>query len=374
MEQDLRPARPVSPGRILRQELEARGWTQRDLAAILGRPEQMVSEIINGAKQITPETSVELSQAFGVSPEFWHRLEADYRLELARSQATDDSIARRSQLYAELPLQEMARRRWLVLREGADALEAEVGRFFGANLASLPGAPVLAARLRCSTARQPATYAQLAWLRRAEVLARPQAVAAWRPEHLTPLVTDLLTLTAHAEGTARVPATLAQWGVRCVFLRHLSKSFLDGALFYVGGEPSIALTLRYDRIDSFWFTLLHEVGHLAEGGETAYLDVLEDSQEKNGGSEPGKGDTDSHEARADQLASQWLIAPDALRSFVAATHPYFSKARIEAFAASQGRHSGIVLGRLQRAGLVPYKNLRGLLVKVSPYLKDYIQD
>ena len=70
MEQDLRPARPVSPGRILRQELEARGWTQRDLAAILGRPEQMVSEIINGAKQITPETSVELSQAFGVSPEF----------------------------------------------------------------------------------------------------------------------------------------------------------------------------------------------------------------------------------------------------------------------------------------------------------------
>ena len=79
MEQNLRPARPVPPGRILRQELEARGWTQRDLAAILGRPEQMVSEIINGAQQITPETSVQLSEAIGSSLEFWYNLEANYR-------------------------------------------------------------------------------------------------------------------------------------------------------------------------------------------------------------------------------------------------------------------------------------------------------
>ena len=62
------------PGRILKQELDARDWTQRDLAAILGRPEQAISEIVNGTKQITPETSLELSQAFGTSPEFWHAI------------------------------------------------------------------------------------------------------------------------------------------------------------------------------------------------------------------------------------------------------------------------------------------------------------
>ena len=87
MSGDLRPARLVLPGRILKQELEAPGWTQRDLAAILGRPEQAISEIITGSKQITPETSVELGQAFGTSPEFWHNLETNYRLELARTQA-----------------------------------------------------------------------------------------------------------------------------------------------------------------------------------------------------------------------------------------------------------------------------------------------
>lgn len=374
MEQTLRPARPVPPGRILRQELDERGWTQRDLAAILGRPEQMVSEIINGTKQITPETSLELAQAFGVSPEFWYNLEANYRLELAKRQDRDDTISRRSRLYDAFPLQEMARRGWLKLSEPADALEAEVSRFLGFDLATLPEAVTVAARFRCSTAREPAAYAQLAWLCRAEQLARQQTVATWKPEHVQPLIAELTALTARAEDIVGVPQVLANRGVRCVFLRHLGKTYLDGAAFYVDGEPCVALTLRYDRIDSFWFTLLHEVGHLAEGGGTSHLDILEDSQGKNGGSEPGKEEIDSHEAQADQLASQWLIAPDALQSFVASTHPYFSKARIEAFAASQGRHPGIVLGRLQRAGLVPYKNLRGLLVKVSPYLKEYIQE
>lgn len=371
MAQELRPARLTPPGRILKQELEARGWTQRDLAAILGRPEQMVSEIINGAKQITPETSVELAQAFGTSPEFWHNLEANYRLELARRQGVNDAIARRSRLYTALPLREMARRQWVTLCESAAELEDEVSRFLGAPI--LPEAPVLAVRFRASTTRAPLTYAQLAWLRRAETLARPQQVAPWQPANLEPLVADLMLLTRRAEDTTAVPSVLARWGVRFVLLRHLEKTYLDGAAFWVEGSPAVALTLRYDRIDSFWFTLLHELAHLAEGDETVYLDVLENGQGEEVAAEAAPAEPDPHEEAANRLASRWLIAPESFQSFVAATAPYFSRARIEAFAASQGRHPGIVLGRLQREGLVPYRNLRGYLVRVSPYLQSYIQ-
>lgn len=65
MSEVLRPARPhrSRAGASSKQELEALGWSQKDLAAILGRPEQMVSEIANGTKQITPETALELAQA-----------------------------------------------------------------------------------------------------------------------------------------------------------------------------------------------------------------------------------------------------------------------------------------------------------------------
>ncbi|WP_258003809.1 HigA family addiction module antitoxin [Fischerella thermalis] len=88
MSQKLTPARVPTPGKILSRELEVRGWTQKDLAEIMGRPVQTINEIIRGTKQITPETAIELSQALGTSPEFWTNLEAKYRLHLAGKEKT----------------------------------------------------------------------------------------------------------------------------------------------------------------------------------------------------------------------------------------------------------------------------------------------
>jgi HTH-type transcriptional regulator/antitoxin HigA len=82
------------PGLFIREELEARGWSQRDLAEILGRPSQAVNAIINGHKQITPRTARELEAAFGSSAEFWLNLEMVYRLH--REGSPDPAIARRA--------------------------------------------------------------------------------------------------------------------------------------------------------------------------------------------------------------------------------------------------------------------------------------
>jgi HTH-type transcriptional regulator/antitoxin HigA len=80
--------RPVAevfpPGDVIREELEARGWTQSDLAAILGRPFQTVNAICNGRKAITPQTARELEAALGPSAEFWMNLETSYRLHKQR--------------------------------------------------------------------------------------------------------------------------------------------------------------------------------------------------------------------------------------------------------------------------------------------------
>ncbi len=79
MNTEIRPARAIAPGRIILRELEARGWSQQDLAAIMGRPEQAISEIINAKKQITAETAQQLSRAFGTSVDFWLNLEMQYQ-------------------------------------------------------------------------------------------------------------------------------------------------------------------------------------------------------------------------------------------------------------------------------------------------------
>jgi addiction module HigA family antidote len=77
----------IHPGEILADELEARAMTQRALAEAIGRPEQVISEIVHGKKGITAETALQLAAAFGVSAEFWMNLQTSYELTLARRSA-----------------------------------------------------------------------------------------------------------------------------------------------------------------------------------------------------------------------------------------------------------------------------------------------
>jgi HTH-type transcriptional regulator/antitoxin HigA len=81
MSQSKQPVAEVfAPGEFLREELAARGWTQGDLAGILGRPTQAINAIVKGRKVITPETAVGLGAAFGTSPEYWLNLETAFQL------------------------------------------------------------------------------------------------------------------------------------------------------------------------------------------------------------------------------------------------------------------------------------------------------
>ncbi|MEM9926631.1 MAG: hypothetical protein AAF915_23245 [Cyanobacteria bacterium P01_D01_bin.50] len=71
-------------------------------------------------------------------------------------------------------------------------------------------------------------------------------------------------------------------------------------------------------------------------------------------------------------ASEVLIVLQLFNDFITNSKKIFSRKAIEEFARSQSRHPGIILGHLQYEKLVPYKNLRALLVKVSPLLQNWI--
>jgi HTH-type transcriptional regulator/antitoxin HigA len=88
------PAQVLAPGRILDREITARGWTQRHLAGLMGRPPQAINEIIKGAKHITPETALDLAEALGTSAELWLNLENGYRLHLARQKRLQQDSVR----------------------------------------------------------------------------------------------------------------------------------------------------------------------------------------------------------------------------------------------------------------------------------------
>ncbi len=357
-ERNLMPARITSPGQILKRELDARGWTQKDLAEILGRPQQAVSEIIKGAKQITPETAIELAAAFGTSSELWNNLEANYRLRLAMQKADKKAIARKSRIYGLLPIAEMGKRGWLEVSVPIGDLERQVCAFLGVD--SLEEQPKLAASFRYSRGKKPETPSQLAWIKRVEHLARQKEVASFDVTKLEHAIPALLNFAERAEDADEIPMVLKDLGVRLLIVPHLSGTYLDGAAFFLEDKPVVALSLRYDRIDAFWFTLMHELAHIIDGHRGAFLDNFDEEA------------VSAEESVANQKANDWLLDPRAFQRFVASTKPYFSREKIVEFAKSQNRHPGIVLGRLQHEGLVPYQNLRGLLTRISPLLKELI--
>ncbi len=73
----------IHPGEALAEEIEARQLTQKRLAELLGRPPQLVNEIVRGKKAITPDAAVGLERVFGISAKTWMNMQVDYELTLA---------------------------------------------------------------------------------------------------------------------------------------------------------------------------------------------------------------------------------------------------------------------------------------------------
>jgi HTH-type transcriptional regulator/antitoxin HigA len=92
----IRSARATPPGATIKREILERGWTQKEFARILGRPEQFVSDLLSGKRILTPESAIQLEAALDVPAAFWLRREANYRLWLEQAKANDQVEAIRS--------------------------------------------------------------------------------------------------------------------------------------------------------------------------------------------------------------------------------------------------------------------------------------
>ncbi len=357
MSERLLPARAVPPGEIISEELLTRGWTQKDLARIMRRPEQAISEIIRGKKQITPQTALELAEAFGTSAQLWINLESNYRLFVSRTQKQENGIARRSRLYSMVPVRHLLKRGWIKATDSLKELEEQICSLLA--ISSLDEKPTLDATFRHSKEREPDRNSLMCWVNRVNRLAREQEIVRFDRAKLKMAIPEILNHARCVEDVQNVPGLLRSLGIHFLIVPPLPKTYLDGAAFFLRDKPVVALTLRHGRIDSFWFTLMHELAHITAGHKGMYLDDLD---ERSG---------DGKEGEANRTASDWLIDAGAYVRFVSEAAPYFSRQRIITFAESQRRHPGIVLGRLQRDGKVGYQHLRGMLEGVRPYLQSW---
>ncbi len=345
-------------------ELEARGWTQGDFAEIVGRPLQAVNEILMGKKAITPETAVLFSRALGTTPEFWLNLESSYRLDLLhKEERKPDHVTRKSKLYSKAPVKELIRRRWIKPTKSPEQLETKVCTFLG--ISNLDEEPAIAANFKKSDKGVIDTPSLIAWVRKAEMEASKLSCKPFDSAKLNDALPELVRLSGEEKAMAEIPDRLCGLGIRLVFVPHLPQTRVDGAAFWLDKKsPVVALSLRMDRADNFWFTLIHELVHIQDDsrGEAGYLDkdIMQEPQNQK-------------EKQVNQKTRDLLIPPAQFRNFMTKNKPFFSRSVVLNFARDIGIHPAIVVGRLHYEEALPYTHLRNVMGKVRPVLAGHIK-
>ena len=347
------------PGAYIKEEIERRGWTQRDLAQILGRPLPTVNEILNGKRAIMPEMAVALSEAIGSAPEVWLARESAYQLsniDLAAREVRD-----RAALYEVAPVKEMTKRGWIGSASSPDELRSELLRFFDTD--SLDILPTLSAHTKKTGRTAPLSPEQLAWCVRARNLAKVIEVEEYSDDRFLGGLKSLRKIAAWPEEVRRVPRILASMGVRFVVVEPLMRTKIDGAAFWLDDRsPVVALSARYDRIDSFWHSLCHELSHVK------HRDGLSLDAALVGDDRQASIELDATERRADDEGAGFLIDQDELQDFINRVGPIYSSARINQLANKLQIHPGIIVGQLQHRAEIGYGKFRQMLVKVREFV------
>jgi HTH-type transcriptional regulator/antitoxin HigA len=351
-------AEPFPPGEYIQEELDARGWTQGDLAQILRITLRQVSNLIAGKSAITPETATALGAAFGQDPATWMNLQVTYELSLAAKK--DRDTARRAYIFDKVPVREMIKRCWLPDVDETQELEDAIRKFL--RIENIKDEPQMSVAARKSTTYARDTSAQIAWYMRARQLAESVRADRYDGSQFSTIAVELLTLAKNPEDARLLPAKLAEMGIRLVLVKHLKGTKIEGAAFWLdSASPAIALSLRYDRMDNLWFNIFHEMIHINYRHEP-HVDVQDD------GSIATAAELPEIELIANTEAANYLIPKDKIESFIRRMKPLYYQDRVVQFAQARGIHPAIVVGQLHKRGELDPRQLRKLLVPIREFI------
>ncbi|MFA5007590.1 MAG: HigA family addiction module antitoxin [Candidatus Izemoplasmatales bacterium] len=345
-----RPA--YHPGSYVEDAIDALGMTRHECAARLDMSDKDLSELIGGDRGLNAETARKLGAFFGTKPDVWVRLQNQYEMYVAE-QAEEYGIE------SDRPFLDMLdygyfrdlgivpeakgwKDRILRLREALRVVRLE-------TLAKHD----LLTLCRQSTPKEgPETIVpRNAWITIGLDLAARKVTPAFESAKLDEATRALRRLTVADDGVdhAAIEAILSPCGIAYVPLPDLAKANVNGVVKWIAGDrPSLLVNDRGKYMDIFWFSLFHELGHVRQMKRRV---MIVDGQDEE------------LERDADAFARDTLIPATAYAEFLRAGS--ISEAAVVAFADAIGIAPGIVVGRLQKEGRLPYSHLNGLRRKTS---------
>jgi HTH-type transcriptional regulator / antitoxin HigA len=350
------------PGYYIKEEMEARGWSQRDLAFILGSTDQALNPLLSGKRGISPEMAKALGEAFDVPAEFFANLQQAY--DLAQARTPDPSVAARRNMQIAYPVREMIKRGWIELSDAA-MIETQLARFFCVEGPSdIPYFGTHVAK-KSSYEERAIPPAQLAWLFRVRQIARSIPAPRYSEKALHSAVAEFESMLYAPDEIRRVPKILMECGVRYVLVEKLPNADIDGVCFWLDDHsPIIGMSTRRDKIDNFWFVLRHECEHVLQG-HGREEEMIDDNLE---GEKASTSETIPPEERiANSAAADFCVPTEKLESFLTRKRPFYYEKDVIAFARLLNRHPGLVVGQMQHK-LNRYDYLARYLVKVRQFV------
>ena len=341
------PIDAPDPIAAIKFRMEHAGLTPKDLIPYIGSRSK-VSEILSGKRELTLAMIRTLNRHLGIPAEVLIR---EPQEPLPSALADLD--------FTQFPIREMEKNgAFLGYDHGSVKIRdkaEEAIRWLVSRIGGFAAVPQIALRkndhMRLNA--QLNSYALLGWC--LQVLredAEHPLTERFKNTRLTDkFIQTLVALSVADDGPRLARDYLAKAGIALITLPHLPRTYLDGAVFLAEKDrPVIALTLRYDRLDNFWFVLFHELGHLKYGHVSGDRTLIIDDLELPGGDS-------AQEAEADRFAMEALLPED----FDLHIRDKIIAADVLRYANEQCVHPAIVAGRIQhlRKDFRTFSNLVG---------------
>ena len=329
------PIDPPDPIEAIKFRMEQSGLTQKDLVPYIGSKSK-VSEVLSGKRALTLSMMRALNIHLGIPAEV-----------LLRESGADFPEDLPALEWTRFPLKEMAKQGWIERVTDLEARAEELVRGFITRAGGFAAVPQPLFRKK-DGARQNAKmdqYALTAWcLRVLELAGKDRPAGQYLPGVITQdWLRRVAKLSYFKDGPRIAGEYLSKNGIHLIVVPHLPKTYLDGAVMLLpDGTPVVGLTLRFDRIDHFWFCLLHELAHIgrhfSKKGPSFFVDDLS-LRKADVGSE------DRLEREADEWAEEALIPGETWKN-----HPARRQAEalsVVSLARELEIHPAIVAGRIR---------------------------
>ena len=331
------------PGYYIEELVDDSGLTQQDFAKRLDTTPKTLSKLINGQQRLTPDMASKLSKMLGTSMDYWLNLQNAYdtvllEIDSAKNLENEEAVLKSigygyfrdnfglPDFPRRLSDQVAAVRSFLEIASLTVLTKPDLSISFRSSMDNMDGRTVAKANAMTQIAIN---------------FARKVDAPQYDKSKFELAVHEALGQTTNHGGFfPLVRQAFLEAGVILVVLPNLSGSKTNGATKKLGSNVMLMVNDRRLYADSFWFTLLHEAGHILN-------DDLGISFEHDSGAK---------EERADRFAADALIDPNEYADFV--MRGDFSLTAVKSFASEITRDPGIVLGRLQNDGLVRHGDRR----------------